>query len=401
MTPMSPATSLLDSVGVALTLLLAAPASLVLAETVAYGVIPKRALPVSAVRPRLAVVMPAHNEALGIAPSIASVLGQLGPEDRLVVVADNCSDETAAVARQLGALVVERRDAERRGKGYALDFGLRSLDGDPPDIVLIVDADCVVRSGALERLARAARALRRPVQALYLMRSPERAGLKTRIAEFAWLMKNQVRPGGAGRLGLPCHLMGTGMAFPWEIARDLAWASGHLVEDMELGVELALAGQPPVFCEEALVESRFPEQTEGLRTQRTRWEHGHFSIIKSHAPRLLFRGIQRFRPSLVLFALDLAVPPLASFVLLQLLALLVGGSLAFFFGAFAPLWCAVTVFLAFSSAIFLGWALEGRKAVSLGELAGVPWYVLGKLPVYAKLFGKKQNEWVRTKRDVP
>lgn len=398
---MSFSLSTVSVLGAVASLALAVPASVVLVEVLAFASLPRRRSPEAPTRPRIAVIMPAHDEALGIAPPIAAVLAQLAVGDRLVVVADNCSDDTAEVARSLGALVVERSDTEKRGKGYALDFGLRSLEADPPEVVLIVDADCVVAEGALERLARTAVALERPVQALYLMRSPEGAGLKTRIAEFAWLMKNHVRPEGARRLGLPCHLMGTGMAFPWEIARGLRWASGHLVEDMELGVELALTGRAPVFREDALVESRFPEQSDGLRTQRTRWEHGHFSIIKTHAPRLLLRGLRSFSPATILFALDLAVPPLASFVLLLLVVTLFGGLIAVVGAGSVPLVLALSDFFAFAIAILLGWGLAGRRVVSFGELAGVPLYVLGKLPVYAKLFGKKQQEWVRTKRDVP
>src|SRR5262249_28274109 len=140
---------------------------------------------------------------------------QLAPGDRVLVVADNCADDTAAVAAAAGAEVVQRRDPMCRGKGYALDFGVRHLAQDPPDVVIVVDADCAVAPGALARLASECSAGGRPVQALYLMHAPPGAGLRTRIAAFAWIVKNKVRPLGGQRAGWPCLLMGTGMAFGW------------------------------------------------------------------------------------------------------------------------------------------------------------------------------------------
>src|SRR6185436_16232635 len=78
-------------------------------------------LPDRSLRRPLAVLVPAHNEGSGLLPTIANIQSQLGPGDRLLVVADNCSDDTAAVARQNGAEVVERTDPTRLGKGFALD----------------------------------------------------------------------------------------------------------------------------------------------------------------------------------------------------------------------------------------------------------------------------------------
>ena len=193
-------------------------------------------------RPRFAVLMPAHDEAAGIAASIATILPQLHSGDRLLVVADNCSDATAAAARGAGAEVVERHDLSHRGKGYALDFGVRALEGDCPPVVIVVDADCSVDAQALHRLATRCAEVGRPVQALYLMHAPPGAGLRLRIAAFAWIVKNRARPLGLLRLRLPCQLMGTGMAFPWGLLRDAPLASGHLVEDMQLGIDLAMAG---------------------------------------------------------------------------------------------------------------------------------------------------------------
>jgi glycosyltransferase involved in cell wall biosynthesis len=73
-----------------------------------------------------------------IAGSLRSILPQLAEADRLLVVADNCSDDTAAIATAEGAETIERSDLAHRGKGYALDFGIRHLELDAPDVVIVI-----------------------------------------------------------------------------------------------------------------------------------------------------------------------------------------------------------------------------------------------------------------------
>ena len=352
-------------------------------------------------RPRLAVLVPAHNEALGIAQTLRSVRAELGPGDRLLVVADNCTDDTALAARNEGADVVERQDAHARGKGYALDFGVRHLAADAPEVVLVVDADCLVQPGSLRAIAVRCSATQRPVQALYLMHSPEGAGLKVRIAEFAWRVKNLARPLGYHRLGMPCQLMGSGMAFTWAQISGAKLASGHIVEDLQLGLDLAAAGTPPLFCVAAHVSSVFPTQQDGVQSQRTRWEHGHLQVIASQLPRLVLRSVRNRDLSLFALALDLAVPPLALLCLLTLADCGVA-SAAWAAGAPAqPLFVALVVLGALVVAVLLAWARVGREVVSFADLMRAPLYALWKIPIYLKFLIGRQVEWVRSKRGPP
>ena len=400
--------SLRDAVGLGLlllTLLMAVPAGVLFLQLVAA--VTRRARPdeADAAPPRrdtLAVLMPAHDEAAGITAAIAAVRAQLGPRDRLLVVADNCSDATAAIARAAGAEVTERADTQRRGKGYALDHGVRWLEHDrrdPPAVVVIVDADCIVAPHALERLAHRCLASGRPVQALYLMHAPPGAALGLRIAEFAWLVKNKVRPLGSAVLGWPCQLMGTGMAFPWALIRAAPLASGHLVEDMQLGLDLAGAGAAPLFCPQALVSSVFPSDAAGARAQRTRWEHGHLSVIARSGPRLLMSALARRDAASAALALDLMVPPLAALVL-ALGTLLVIDLAWWWFGADAsPAGVAAVALALLVAGVMAAWWRDARHIVTGRELLGLPLYVAAKIPVYVRLFTKRQVEWVRTKRD--
>ena len=350
-------------------------------------------------RGRIAVLIPAHNESRTIAPALRSILPQLSRADRLLVVADNCSDDTAAIAAAEGAEVIERSDVVHRGKGYALDFGVRHLESNAPDIVLIIDADCEVSQGSIDQLARLCAETARPVQATYLMHAGKDAGPTMRIAEFAWLVKNRVRPQGLHRLGLPCQLMGSGMAFPWPTINAATLATGHIVEDLKLGLDLARAGAPPLFCPEARVSSNFPTSAPGVRAQRTRWEHGHLSVILSEAPRLLVESLKSRDPNLLAMALDLCVPPLA------LLILAVGAlwalSAIYYFLTHAILPLAATTIAAVQivASVLLSWAAYGRQTISFGDLLLGFLYPLRKISLYFKFMFARQMEWVRSKRD--
>lgn len=345
------------------------------------------------------VLMPAHDEAGGIADTVTAVLAQLSPRARLLVVADNCSDDTAAKARAAGAEVIERNNPFLRGKGYALAFAVAHLRQAPPEVVLVLDADCTPTPGSLDTLAIRAAQLRRPVQALDLMLAQPGSPLRVRMAAFAWAMHNELRPRGLHRLGLPCQLMGTGMALPWCCMREADLANGHLAEDVQLGLRLAGAGYAPCFCPEARVESWFPTDRGGLESQRKRWEHGHLSTILSAVPRTLWRGLRFHNLGAVALALDLCVPPLALLALLVTLscalgAWIVGTELAQ--QAFAA--AAAVSAVGFAVAVLLAWWSVGRRWISFAELVSAPVYVLKKLPVYLSFVARRQREWIRTSR---
>lgn len=349
---------------------------------------------------RVAVLVPAHNESRHVLPTIDCVLRQLGPSDRLLVVADNCSDDTAALARAAGAEVIERQHAELRGKGHALAFGVDHLRSDPPDVVLVVDADCVLSEGALRGIASHCHASAKPVQMLNLMSAAHGAELKLRILEFAMLMKNLVRPLGSYRLGRACHLMGTGMALPWSLIASARLATGHIAEDMKLGVELAKAGFSPQFWPQGRVSSTFPLESGAAKVQKSRWEHGHLATLAEELPGLMGAALRSRKPALMVMAMDLLIPPVALYFLILALA----GFGTWFAATIWPVWSVAASLtgiaaLCFALAIGLAWFFFARHLLTARELMTTPLYALWKLPVYVAYFLKKRSGWVRTKRD--
>jgi cellulose synthase/poly-beta-1,6-N-acetylglucosamine synthase-like glycosyltransferase len=384
------------SIPLALSALALAPAAILFAECAAAR--PGRSgAPRSAraERPSVVVLIPAHDEDGTLGATLDALRGQLGAADRILVVADNCTDDTAAVALRGGAQVVERRETARRGKGFALRFGLDAIASSPPEVVIVIDADCRAAPGAIDALARACRANGRPVQASYVMCGE--AG--SPLARFAFLVKNDVRPRGLRRLGLPCQLTGTGMAVPWALLERIRPEPSNLVEDLQLGADLARAGFAPLFEGDARVESTLPMAAGATRAQRMRWEHGHLATLVRMVPRLAATALRTRRLAPLALAADLAVPPLA------LLALVQGAALAVAVAALAvgagplPLAVAVAAVALLAAAVGIAWLRHGRDVVSARELLGAPLYALRKVPVYARFLVGRQRDWVRTERD--
>jgi cellulose synthase/poly-beta-1,6-N-acetylglucosamine synthase-like glycosyltransferase len=348
-------------------------------------------------RRRAVILMPAHNEAGGIVATIERLHPALDDATALLVVADNCSDDTAARARQAGARVIERHDADRRGKGHALAFGREHLRADPPDCVVVLDADCEIGRDDLHRLIDAACAAQRPVQSCYLLRSHGDDGAMTQISNFALLIKNRVRQRGAAALGAPALLVGTGMAFPWPLIAPAPLATSHLVEDLVLGIDFTRKGQAPLYLEAAMTWSDAASQQDTL-TQRTRWEHGYIQTALRHGLPLFAEGLARLRPGRAWFGLSLLVPPLALLMSLALLALAASALLALA-GATAGPALLLAALLALTALLLgLAWARDGHATVSAATLGRIPLYILWKIPVYLRLVRKRETEWVRTRR---
>jgi len=356
--------------------------------------------PAVAAHPSVAVLIPAHNESVIIADTIRTCRLQLAEQDQLWVVADNCEDDTADVARNHGARVIERNNVEQRGKGYALDFGLQAMAAaDAPQIVIILDADCQVQPGAVGTLARMASETDRPVQAAYLITSPANsASPQSLVSHCAVTLKNLIRPLGMRRLGLGTLLTGSGMAFPWHQIAGARLATGHIVEDMQMSIDFLVAGQGPLFCPDAVVLSELPAGRTASTVQRTRWEHGHLQVMFSQTPRLLGAAIRQRRWKLAAAALDLAVPPLS----LLAMSWLAGCAATVLAGVLAGLWLPALVLaiggLTTGLSVGTAWMLYADPPVSWRAIAAVPWYVLGKIPLYLSFMSGRQRVWVRTPR---
>ena len=381
--------------------LLLLPAVVLLVETLA-ALLPARRQKEQepGVTPRVVVLVPAHNEVAQIAETVRALVRDLPAEGSVLVIADNCTDETALRARTAGATVVERHDLSLVGKGFAISKGLEHLAASPPDVVIIVDADCQISPGGVARLAGRAARSGRPIQAEYLLGAPESQSPMAVVSALAVLLRNRIRPRGLDRLGLPCHLTGSGMAFPWNVLRAAPETGANLVEDLVMGIDLALLGHPAELCPEVTVQSSLPDSAAATLKQRRRWEHGQLHTLFSYVPRLLGAGIARRRASLVALGLDLLVPPLALLVMLQM-AWLGVTVLAWMLRASSilPACLALAGLVQVGVVVGAAWVGFGRKTIRLRQLVFIPLYLVGKIPLYlALIFRGRQRKWERTTR---
>jgi len=350
-------------------------------------------------RPSTAILIPANNEEKLIARIVGALTPQLRDIDTLLVVADNCDDETADIARMHGAIVIERHEPQRRGKGYAIGYGIDYLRRVEPEVVVVVDADCVVAPDSIDILSNEALSSGRPVQAVNLIEVAADAPVLERIGAFAFKVKNYVRPLGLKRLGLPCPLTGTGMAFPWTVIEDAPLASGHIVEDLKLGIDLAADGHPATFDERASVMSQFPRTELGREIQHRRWEHGHLAMIVSDVPRLIYLSFRKRQSNLIAIALDLMVPPI-SFLVVFLGLMDIGTFVLWLFGSTGkPLIISLTATGLTALSLSLAWCRFGRDLLPIDDLHQVPLYVIRKLPLYFTALIRREKKWVRGNQD--
>ncbi len=349
--------------------------------------------------PRLAVLIPSHNEEAIVAGILQDVKSQVQENDRVIVIADNCEDSTAAVAKSHGAEAFERFDETDRGKAYALKFALEKLEADPPEVVIVVDADCRISSDALAYLSSKAAKLDRPVQGSYIFGEQQDGVASNNASSFTLWFKNHIRPLGSLRLGMPCQLTGSGMAFPWHVIRKVNVANQSLAEDTTLGLELAYAGHPPTFCPEARIDGHVPKEWGTLVQQRRRWEQGYLESILSNAPKMTLRSITSFKPGLLWAAFDLCIPPLALLGIAWAILTLPAVVLALLGGTALPAIVLGVGAILMGSSLVLGWLVHCRDKVPAKAILAMPWFLVRKVAIYASLLLKREKVWLRTERD--
>lgn len=347
---------------------------------------------------RLTVIVPAHNEQAAIGGTIRSIKQSLPQGWRILVVADNCTDATAELARAAGAETTIRSNPEARGKGFALAWARDYLAANPPEVVVVIDADCWIDGPSLRHLGASSYELNSPVQAVNLLAARSEAPPVVQISNFAMVVKNLVRARGLYRMYGTVPLFGTGMAFPWEIFKGCPLAGAETVEDLALSVALAESGVAVHFDEHARVCSPSAAPADMLG-QRRRWEHGFLIVAASKALPLVARSLTRLSTKQFGLGLHLCVPPLALLLSLSTTCLALCAALAAITDVKGP---AQSLGLALAAAVVVtlaAWLKEGRGTLSLAALARTPKYALSKLPIYMSFFTDRQSDWNRTRRD--
>jgi cellulose synthase/poly-beta-1,6-N-acetylglucosamine synthase-like glycosyltransferase len=348
------------------------------------------------------VVVPAHDEEGGIARTVRSLLAVDYPRAafRVVVVADNCSDRTADIARRSGADVLVRQDAEHPGKGYALRFAFdHVLHEGRAEAAVVVDADSIVSPNLLAAFAARFATGAPALQAHYGVGNAK-ASWRTRLLAIAFASFHGVRSLARERLGLSCGLRGNGMAFRRDVLLAVPHEAWSVVEDLEYGIQLACAGYRVHYVAEAEVLGLMPASEVASRSQRRRWEGGRRAMARAHGLPLLRRAWSDRSLLLTDLALDVLVPPLSTLVLGGAAGLAACAALA---AVGQPMrvapWLFVGSLVLLGVHVLRGWALSATGVRGLVDLTLAPVYVAWKLLLRATRSDHRPNEWVRTQRE--
>jgi 1,2-diacylglycerol 3-beta-glucosyltransferase len=352
-------------------------------------------------RHRFAVLVPAHNEELLIGRLLDNLQQLDYPRDlyEVCVVADNCTDRTATLARAAGATVYERVDPTHRAKGYALRFLLEQLGTTNYDAFVILDADSVVSPNFLRSMDARLCSGSNVIQAHYSVLNADEASVAG-LRSAALAAVHYLRPLGRATLGLSCGLKGNGMCFAAEILERFQWTWFTLAEDVEFHLALVSQGLRVDFAPEATVLADMPLTLDQATSQNDRWERGRLQLVKQYVPRLTLDAL-RHRSLLRLdAAIEQLIPPLSIPFALSVAVLLSGLALAF--GAHAS---ALPLTLAAASLVGqLTYLLAALKLVHAPRsrylsLASAPLYIAWKVSLYARaLLPARRSEWVRTSR---
>lgn len=354
---------------------------------------------------RFCLLIPAHNEALNIG-TVAARLHDLDYPASLftvVVIADNCDDETAALARQNGAEAMERTDTEKRGKGYALEWALQTLLHDPRrfDAFVFLDADSFLSPNFLREMDAHLADGHEAIQGRYDVENVSDTW-RTKMMACALALAHYVKPLGRNTLGWSDGLKGNGMCFSRGVMERVPWSGESITEDIEYTLRLVTANVRIVFAPNAVVRAQMPTSGSQAATQRKRWEGGRYGLLK-RAVRLFGDGLRTRRMRVVDRAIELLIPPFAEWFALPV-AVLVG----------VLLWR-----IAVPNSVLSVWMLGMWGGVLIAEvvylvvglaLAQVPWsiassllyapgYIVWKLGLYlTMLFRRGAGGWQRTER---
>ena len=357
---------------------------------------------------RFAVVVPAYNEDKMIAKTLYSLFSLVYPKNfyDVFVIADNCSDDTADIARSIGAKVLERHNKEQRGKGYALAWGFERIltDDTSYEAVVVIDSDSLVTGNLLEVMNAYLHEGARVIQSNYLVQ-PKPKAWNSEMSRIGFLLYNYVRPMGRKVLGLSTGLRGNGMCFSREVLQAHPWKAWSLIEDVEYSLKLNLKGVFVEFAPLACVWTEMPDNPKSAESQRERWELGRFEIIKKYAGPLFKAAWQQKSLKHLDILIDLVTPPLVNMMVIVTVIILTHTFLMvqilgeeWMIYEYGLLWV-LTGFLAFFHFIAGLYSANADKLL-FKSIHYIPRYIFWKMKIYFKiLFKGKEKEWIRTSRD--
>lgn len=344
----------------------------------------------------LAIIVPAHNEAVGILRTLNNLkaLAAADGHTDIIVIADNCVDKTAEIAKAAQCRVLERNNPQERGKGYALDFAFKSLAHEAYDAYIVIDADSEADTTLLPTLRHHFSHGAEVIQTRYGVLNTTNS-IRTQLLEIALAAFNILRPLGRHRCNLSAGILGNGFALKKDVLTAVPYTATSVVEDVEYHLNLIQAGYRVVFANTTTIRGEMPVTEQNSRSQRARWEGGRLHMLAEFGGSLL-RACLHGRLNMLEPLFDLLLLPLAYHVLVLIIA-------GFFAAlAFSPLLflCAMAGIAAVLLHVIAAIYVAGLGWDRLLVLCRVPFYLFWKIRMIRQTLrsARKNSDWVRTER---
>ncbi len=354
---------------------------------------------------KFAMIIPAHNEGISIGKTITSLFEVDYPREHfdVIVVADNCTDQTAEIAKKHGATVYERTNKINRGKGYALRWCMDLLFTTKSnyDAIAIIDADSVISRNFLSVLNYYINKGSQAIQTADLV-APQPDAWSSEVTRLGFLLYNFVRPLGRKVINCSAGVRGNGMCFTTKTLKEVPWNTYSLNEDLEYGLVLLLNGIKVDFAPEAIVLATMPKSAKNAESQRTRWERGRFPVIKKYSIKLLSYSIKKFSFRSFDAFIELITPPFVNVVAFAMFMLIINLILFLLGIAFTKTFLLMwgILILAAVAHVVIGLFTARADKMLISAFLYIPKYIIWKLLLYIKVFSKSKNiEWIRTTRE--
>ncbi|MCP4190394.1 MAG: glycosyltransferase [Planctomycetaceae bacterium] len=360
-------------------------------------------LPTQSPQHRFMIVIPAHNEQLVIERTIRSCQAANYPPEQfdITVIADNCNDATALIAKNLGTHVLTRDDPTHQGKGYALAWAFQRLLAYPHDAFMVLDADSPLDNDALAILDSFLQTGAKILQANHRSSNPDASPISY-AASVGRTLEYDLFFAPKSKLGLSVMLVGTGMVFHRSILATHGWSSHSCAEDTEFTIQLTRQNQRIHFVGNAFVQFINAETTKELRVQRTRWASGILSLSRANSWKLIGEGIARRNLRIADLGWTLLVTS-RPLVLIHLLAVQLGAAFLVWWipsdRSVQIAYAALGLLPLYTLYLLAGIGMLGMSPRRFQHLLHTP-LVLGKLASISliALCGFQNHSWNRTPR---
>lgn len=352
---------------------------------------------------KFAIIVPAHNEEKIIGELLNSVKNLDYPNDLfdLFVIADNCTDNTALIARKGGAICYERVNNERRGKPYALNWILQQIELDKYDAFTIIDADTAIDEKYLKTMNQFLNRGCAVIQGYFGLMNPDDSWL-TKLGVIPGILKFKIRYHCKEALGLSCPLMGNGMCFSRDVIQKLGWEAYSITENWEYYIQLLLNNYIVHFAEEAYIYSHAVTALSHGETQRKRWTRGILGVLIDYWRSLVIKFFQQKKIRFLDSLLELTSPSYSMLLIWSVLILLFTIVLFMNFENYHIFFILSVVLTCIQIIYFLVALIISKSSIKTWLLIPyLPLFLLWKFMVTAKaLIAFKNVQWMKTERKL-